>query len=341
MKNIKQKLFLIVLSISILNPTFVIAADVQAVQPTLNVAEYKGVDQSITDYLCTPSDPADGQDLERCINKLYRFGISFGAIAVVFFFVFAGYVYMTGGESAKGKAKVIVQNALVGMALLLGSYVLLYFINPNLVIYKPIQPPIFTAEDIPTCEDVGLGEKCMSSGGEVTVGSTPGGATGPSAKNCPSGLVAIGSAIPTSGSASSSSQICKDLRDALAAVVNSSKNSSSPWASKWRISSAPFGGGHKSKCHSAGNPQTGTCVDVSFGPIEGSPTYQAGKDSNGGNPVPLTGSRAERYYFLCGEIAKVPKIIIHNEAAASGGSCGSFNGHNWATNWHLHLILSQ
>ncbi len=331
----KKFLVALGLALTVLNPTLVMAADPPTPAPTTKSSDlpiYQGVDGSIQDYLCTPSVPADGHDLERCINRLFKFGVSAGALVLVFFVVVAGYLYITGGETGKTKGKHMILNSLTGMAILLGGYVLLYFINPTLVQFRPIQPPIFSASDLPTCEDVGFGEKCVTSTGEETTGSSTGGSQGPSAKNCPGGLVAIGSEIPTSGSASASSQICKDLKDKLLIVVNASKTSTNPWAKKWGIRSQPFGPGHKSNCHSGGNPQTGTCVDVGFGPVEGSPGYVKG------NPQPLVSPRADRYHWLCSEIAKA-NIIIHNEAVATGSSCGTWNAHDWATNWHLHLIL--
>lgn len=328
-------------TLSLVNPALAYA---QAPQEAPELPVYNaGVDKSLTDYVCTPSQPADGHDLERCINRLYKFGVSAGALLLIFMLVYAGYMYMTGSESSITQAKGRIKNGLTGMAILLGSYVLLYFINPQLVVIKPIQPPIFDAEDLPTCEDVGFGEQCIIITPEgtvqVTTSNSSGGATGPSAKTCPGGLVSIGSEIPTGGSANSGSQICKELRDKLLALTTATKSSSNSWSKKWRISSQPFGPGHKSNCHSAGNPQTGTCVDVSFGPVEGSPTYQDGKASNGGKPKPLLAPRSERFEYLCSEIKKVG-LIIHNEAI-EGGSCGGFNGHSWATNWHLHLILPE
>lgn len=129
---------------------------------------YSGVDSSIKDYLCTPT--GDGSDLERCINRLYRFGITAGALVLVFFVVVAGYFYITGGETGKGKAKGILMNCLTGMGILLGSYALLYFINPNLASFRPIQPPIFSADDLPSCAEVGLGESCVTTDGGISFG---------------------------------------------------------------------------------------------------------------------------------------------------------------------------
>lgn len=131
------------------------------------VPEYKGVDQSIKDYLCVPDESNLGTALYDCIGKIYRFGIAFGAIALVFFIVFAGYLYMAGGETGKQKGKTIFTTALTGMAIILSSFVLLNFINPDLVKIKPIQPPIFTASSLPKCVDVGFGENCVLPNGQV------------------------------------------------------------------------------------------------------------------------------------------------------------------------------
>lgn len=141
--------------------------------------EYKNVDSSIEKYLCTPNDSNLGGALFNCISKVYRFGVAFGAIAVVFFIVLAGYMYITGGEAAKGKAKTMIQNSIIGIALMLGSYLLLSFINPDLVKIKPIQAPIFSASDLPKCADVGLGVNCVLPDGQVNVPNpAPGGASG-------------------------------------------------------------------------------------------------------------------------------------------------------------------
>lgn len=177
MQKLKQILYIALFTLIVANPVVVMAqgttnTNTPSSGVTGSVTTYKGVESSITEYLCTPSVGADGRDLERCVNKLYRFGIAFGAIALVFFIVFAGYMYMSGGETSKGKAKGILQNALVGMGILLFSYVLLRFINPNLVLFKPIQPPIFTSADLPTCAALGLGDGCVVATGSGFSGST-------------------------------------------------------------------------------------------------------------------------------------------------------------------------
>ncbi len=144
-----------------------------------SVPEYKGVQGSIEQYLCTPNKDNLGGALFNCITKIYRFGVAFGAIALVFFVVLAGYMYISGGEAAKAKGKGMLLSALTGMAIILSSYVLLGFINPDLIKIKPIQSPIFKAADLPDCEDVGYGQNCVLPSGQVysTGTGTPGSAS--------------------------------------------------------------------------------------------------------------------------------------------------------------------
>lgn len=137
----------------------------------------QGVDESIKAYLCTPSEnPLEqGTAVYDCIGRLYRFSLTAGAVVLVFFVVIAGYLYITGGETGKGKAKGILLSAVTGMGILLGSFALLNFINPQLVEIRTIQPPIFDAPNLPSCEAVGFGVRCITAGGQV---NSPGGTAG-------------------------------------------------------------------------------------------------------------------------------------------------------------------
>ncbi len=121
----------------------------------------QGVDKTIAQYLCVPSKNNTGTALYDCLDRVYRFGIVAGSLALVFFIVWAGYSYMLGGETGKQKGKAIFTSALTGMVIILSSYVLLRFINPDLVKYKPIQPPIFTSAGLPACDKVGWTTNCI------------------------------------------------------------------------------------------------------------------------------------------------------------------------------------
>ncbi len=221
-----------------------------------------GVDRSIQDYLCTPSEPADGHDLERCVNRLFRFTVTAGALIVLFMVVFAGYMYITGGEQAKTKAKGYLQNSLTGMAILLGSYLLLYFINPTLTQFKPIQPPIFDAADLPSCEEIGFSKSCVIQAGEDVPGNSPvvvvaGGSSGGTAVACTTGMSTLSEyGVPTKDGRSL--PICKSLGPKVKAAYEASK------IEKWRAT-ATVDPGHSSRCHKPVNPENGNCVDIGTG----------------------------------------------------------------------------
>lgn len=124
-----------------------------------NLVEYSGVQSTIEDYLCKPN--ADGYGLVHCVNKLYRLGVAVGAMLLVFFMVLAGYLYITGGENGKTKAKELIYSTLTGIGVLLTSFLLLNFINPSLTTFKPIQPPIFSAAELASCQDLGFEGGCI------------------------------------------------------------------------------------------------------------------------------------------------------------------------------------
>lgn len=171
----KNKILFLTL-ILIINITFLSVASI-AYGQSPDLPKYEGVEQSIQDFLCAPSEGSNANALTTCINRLYRFGITVGGIMLVFFIVLAGYFYLAGGESSKAKGKSIFQNALLGVIILLFSYTLLNFLNPNLAMFRPIQPPIFSA-NMPTCADLGLGENCLISLAGSTEGSYSGAGNG-------------------------------------------------------------------------------------------------------------------------------------------------------------------
>lgn len=287
-----------------LNPMLVYAeqtsnttTESQQALPTYNA----GVDQSISDYLCTPSQPADGHDLERCVNRLYRFSITAGSIVVVFFIVLAGYMYITGGETGKGKGKAMLFNALTGLAIILTSYVLLYFINPSLVVIKPIQPPIFTADDLPTCDEVGFEDDCLLADG-TSINST----SGFGAKiACPSGQIvsAKGLGLPTK---QSDEQICKPFGEKLLGLKSSLSGIN------WYITDT-IGSGHLSQCHKAGNSYSGTCADIGI----------SEKNTTNWNRV-------------CKAILSLGNVQPVNEADSKATDCPKYGTYSTTTGAHIH-----
>ena len=178
-------LFLAILLVFPLSVSFTAGQGIEVAQAQLDETKsgstveglptYSGVDASIEKYLCAPSDSNMGASLTTCITKAYRFGISFGAIALVFFVVMAGYFYLVGGEAGKQKGKSIFLSALTGMAIILSSYILLGFINPDLLKIRPIQSPIFNTGNLPLCEEIGFQANCITKGGQVNIVSNASG----------------------------------------------------------------------------------------------------------------------------------------------------------------------
>ncbi len=126
-----------------------------------------GVGTEIKKYLCAPSDPDPKQtnyfgsqveysannnkasgDLYNCINRLYRFAIVTAAVVGVFFIVIAGYLYIGAGGNQESidKAKSILASTVTSLVILFAGYILLKTLNPDLVVFRPIQPPSVVLE---------------------------------------------------------------------------------------------------------------------------------------------------------------------------------------------------
>lgn len=91
-----------------------------------------------------PPSPFGGAKLTSCsklpdlIKYLYGWGVSLGGIAVFIALVIAGFQYITSiGNPGKMKEAISrIQNAAIGLALLLGSYAIFQLINPNITTLK-------------------------------------------------------------------------------------------------------------------------------------------------------------------------------------------------------------
>lgn len=307
-QKLKQILFAAVLGLTFMNPALALAqgstgtANDTSTKGGISVTEYSGVQDSLTRFLCTPSESGtDSRALEKCINKMYRFGISFGAIALVFFVVFAGYLYMTGGETGKQKAKGIIQNALIGMGLLLGSYVILSFINPNLVIIKPIQPPIFDAAGLPSCEDIGFKDTCVIDSEDTAVTSSGKGGY----MDCPDGIINFDKkAVPVNGGGDTE-KVCKAFMEKLKQIHAKHKIT---------VTSTIRNGAAESQCHYSGNSRSGVCADMS--------------------------SQSGNWQELCTVIKQIGGLGFLNESGSSNSECGTYVVTKNRTGNHLHVYLS-
>src|SRR3989344_903497 len=92
------------------------------------LACYQG--SALQDLYSTSGDNA----LASFFNKLFTFSLSIGAILAVVMIVWGGSLYMFKDSfAAKTNAKEKITNAVIGLLLLLGIYLILYQINPDIL----------------------------------------------------------------------------------------------------------------------------------------------------------------------------------------------------------------
>jgi len=78
--------------------------------------------------------------IAQYIGAVYRYGVVLGSVVAVLSLMAGGLLYVLGGfnQTMIGKGKEMMTGAVMGLALLLGSYMILNLINPNLVKLGPI-----------------------------------------------------------------------------------------------------------------------------------------------------------------------------------------------------------
>jgi len=138
-----------ILSILLVNLLMAFNAPTAYAQTPSPYKQYNsGVDKQIAQFLCAPSDASQDRtaaqgDLYNCINKLYRFALVIAVMFATFFIVIAGYIYMAaeGNEESVTRAKDILTTSIASIVILSIGYILLRFLNPDLIKFQPIQPP--------------------------------------------------------------------------------------------------------------------------------------------------------------------------------------------------------
>lgn len=98
----------------------------------------------------------EGSELPQLIRYLYEWGIALGGLVAFTALLIAGIQFLTsvGNSTKMTEAKDKIQSAIIGLALLLGSWLILYTINPELTTFKPLvmpEPTLFG-----NCEDGGI-----------------------------------------------------------------------------------------------------------------------------------------------------------------------------------------
>ena len=93
-------------------------------------------DTTNTGYICpAPDDSAATNDFVQCIPRLYNFALGISGIIAMGVLIAAGYLYMTAGGDGQqlGTAKEMMAAVAAGIVLLSTAYILLKFLDPNLL----------------------------------------------------------------------------------------------------------------------------------------------------------------------------------------------------------------
>ena len=80
-------------------------------------------------------DPSNSCDFYFYVVATYNFCLAFVGVAAMVMIIIGGFMYTTsaGNNASMGKAKEVITDAIIGLALALLGYLLLYIINPDLV----------------------------------------------------------------------------------------------------------------------------------------------------------------------------------------------------------------
>ena len=104
---------------------FIIAFQVSALELDWPLSPVSGVDLNFL---------TEGKELPQMVKYLYEWGITLGGLAAFIALIMAGFQYLTsaGNENAMKEAKDKIQSAILGLVLLLSSWLILNTINPQL-----------------------------------------------------------------------------------------------------------------------------------------------------------------------------------------------------------------
>jgi hypothetical protein len=118
--------------------------------------------------------------LGEYISAVYKFAVAAGSILAVVMIIVAGIQWTASGGSQEsiGQAKKRLIGAITGLILLVGSYTILYTVNPNLVEFSGLKVKFINAEGISE-----LLEEADERNAELT-GAVPPGESGGITKDC-------------------------------------------------------------------------------------------------------------------------------------------------------------
>jgi hypothetical protein len=129
------------------------------------------------------SEDAEGQItaqipwLAQYLSGAYKYAVGLGAFLAAVMLIIGGFMYLTAGDSGRtAKGKEMISDALLGLAVMLGSYVLLNLVNPSLTTLDAVKVPLlkrvqFTAaeqEDLADANSPASGDTICKSPAECT-----------------------------------------------------------------------------------------------------------------------------------------------------------------------------
>ncbi|MFA6797185.1 MAG: hypothetical protein WCR40_00515 [Candidatus Paceibacterota bacterium] len=132
-KKYKKNLFLVILCFIFIFSTNIVLVVSAATAPTDNgiLGDYVPLEEN-----AFPGVSTDGNkgDLGAFVGQIFNFGIAIAVVLALIEIIWGGVQYMTTDSwYTKSDGKDRIQNAFLGLAIALLSYLLLYTINPELV----------------------------------------------------------------------------------------------------------------------------------------------------------------------------------------------------------------
>ncbi len=99
-----------------------------------DLTKLQGLDLSQVKTGATQIPTVKNLDLSQLVSNFYQWALGIGGLVALGILVFGGILYTIspGNSSRQGEAKTWIFSALLGLALLFGSYAILYTINPDL-----------------------------------------------------------------------------------------------------------------------------------------------------------------------------------------------------------------
>lgn len=198
-------------------------------------------------------------DIGQCVSQIYLWSLGLSAMLAVVMTVFGGYLVMSarGNAQQSERGKSFIISSLIGMGLLMGAYLLLNTINPDLVNFE-----LQNLDKINTVQNTGTGSSAGGNTGGTGGSGNSGGGAGVGCQNCVT-LEAANVPIKANNACAPGFGACQ-IEDNTAQKLYAL----SILVSGWQVTEAwpPTGysindpnGIHSNSCH--GNA---TCVDANF-----------------------------------------------------------------------------